>query len=161
MVKSIREAIEHAERKKGNTQAVAEVLETQREVIVAAKSGRRGLPTYQLVKLADLIGEDARELLALDALDREKDNARREVMRRIFFSVAGLGVLVLFCLTMTAREAQARTLSSEVSAPDRRNIGALFSSLAKMARRGFCALATTIHAGILRGTKRSLPLAEW
>jgi hypothetical protein len=112
---SIREAIEAGEKRAGGQRALAKVLQCQNTTLNNAKTGRRGLPAYEVAKLADYIGQDPRRLLVLDALDREKDPAIREVMRRLFFSVAVLGGLVLNLTHTSELDAKAEPLTQRVS----------------------------------------------
>jgi len=144
MVKSIAEAIDQGIKRAGSGTRLAQVLECTRPNVADARAGRRGLTAYQVARLADYIGEDALELLALDALDRERDEARREVMRRLFFSGVVLGGLVCLCLLLSAPAAMARTLTDQVSSPVIRNIVAgIVAQIRKahrMARGGFGAI---------------------
>lgn len=59
--------------------ALADYLGVDRTNLASAKSGRRGLPAYACVKLAQLIGEDERRVIAASELVTEKNPERRAV----------------------------------------------------------------------------------
>ena len=58
---------------------LAHALGVHRDVLTHAKAGRRGLPTLACVKLAQLIGEDERRVIAASELVTEKNPERRAV----------------------------------------------------------------------------------
>jgi len=63
----------------GTQKALAERLGVTEQNLAAAKCGRRGLPGYACVKLAQLIGEDERRVIAASELVTEKNPERRAV----------------------------------------------------------------------------------
>jgi hypothetical protein len=75
----LRDYIEKGSDKAGTLRNLAEVLNQPPEALTAAKGGRRGLPTYACVKLAQLIGEDERRVIAASELVTEKNPERRAV----------------------------------------------------------------------------------
>ena len=59
--------------------ALAEYLGVDRTYLPRARAGRQGLPGYACVKLAQLIGEDERRVIAASELVTEKTPERRAV----------------------------------------------------------------------------------
>jgi len=136
MVKSIHEAVEIAIHRAGGLTALAAIMGCQKQALHEVTTGKRGLTAHQIARLSAFTGEDAGNLLKLDALNREKDEGKREVMRRVFFSVAAHGALVLSCLITTAHDGQAMPLTQQVRALDGRYIvAAILMKIALMARR--------------------------
>jgi len=64
---------------KDDQTALAHALGINRDVLTHAKANRRGLPVFACVKLAQLIGEDERRVIAASELITEKDPERRAV----------------------------------------------------------------------------------
>lgn len=64
---------------KGGVIALAEHLGIDRTYLPRAKTGKHGLPNYACVKLAQLIGEDERRVIAASELVTEKNPERRAV----------------------------------------------------------------------------------
>lgn len=71
--------IEQAEKLLHTGKAVAEKLGVNAPDLSGAKAGRRGLPGYACVRLAQLIGEDERRVIAASELVTEKNPERRAV----------------------------------------------------------------------------------
>lgn len=63
----------------GGVIALADRLSIDRTNLANAKAGRRGLPGYACVRLAQLIGEDERRVIAASELVTEKNPERRAV----------------------------------------------------------------------------------
>ncbi len=63
----------------GTIRALATYLGQQPNAISEAKHGKRGLPNYACMKLAQLIGEDERRVIAASELVTEKNPERRAV----------------------------------------------------------------------------------
>lgn len=59
--------------------ALAEYLGIDRTYLPRARAGKQGLPGYACVKLAQLIGEDERRVIAASELVTEKNPERRAV----------------------------------------------------------------------------------
>lgn len=59
--------------------ALADFLGVDRTYLPRARAGKQGLPTYACVKLAQLIGEDERRVIAASELVTEKNPERRAV----------------------------------------------------------------------------------
>ena len=75
----LRAYIEKAAEKTEGQKALADLLGLTQQALTDAKSSRRGLPAYACVKLAQLIGEDERRVLAASELVTEKNPERRAV----------------------------------------------------------------------------------
>ncbi len=71
--------IKHGEQQRSTGKALAEYLGIMPPDLSAAKNGRRGLPAFACVKLAQLIGEDERRVIAASELVTEKNPERRAV----------------------------------------------------------------------------------
>jgi hypothetical protein len=63
----------------GSRPKLAESIGVRPNQITDAKAGRIGLPAYACVKLAQLIGEDERRVIAASELVTEKNPERRAV----------------------------------------------------------------------------------
>lgn len=75
----LREMIERAAEKTGGQKELADKIGINPNNLTNAKRGERGLPTYACVKLAQLIGEDERHVIAASELVTEKNPERRAV----------------------------------------------------------------------------------
>jgi hypothetical protein len=71
--------INKAEELTGSRKALALALKLNANQITDAKAGRNGLPGFACVKLAQLIGEDERRVIAASELVTEKNPERRAV----------------------------------------------------------------------------------
>lgn len=63
----------------GTLTALAKQIGVMREALTASNGGKRGLPGYACVRLAQLIGEDERRVIAASELVTEKNPERRAV----------------------------------------------------------------------------------
>lgn len=75
----LRDYIQRAAESLNGQKALAETLGLRPTQITDAKAGRIGLPAYACVKLAQLIGEDERRVIAASELVTEKNPERRAV----------------------------------------------------------------------------------
>lgn len=75
----LRAYISKGEDIKKSGKALADFLGVTAPDLSSAKAGRRGLPAYACVKLAQLIGEDERCVIAASELVTEKNPERRAV----------------------------------------------------------------------------------
>lgn len=76
----LRELIEKGIQELGTGRALALALGLLPQDLTAAKSGRRGLPVSACFQLAEIIGEDARTVIAASELVTEKKPERRAVL---------------------------------------------------------------------------------
>ena len=74
---------------------LARQLNTTRANVADVRASRRGLTAAQCVALGLIVGEDPRTVLAIQAIEREPDEAKRGWLRRAFFLVVVLGVAPL------------------------------------------------------------------
>lgn len=63
----------------GTLAALAKQIGVMREALTASNGGKRSLPGYACVRLAQLIGEDERRVIAASELVTEKNPERRAV----------------------------------------------------------------------------------
>ena len=63
----------------GTIRELAKLLDQQPNAVSEAKHGKRGLPAFACVKLAQLIGKDELAVLAASELATEKNPERRAV----------------------------------------------------------------------------------
>jgi len=75
----LRDYIEAGEKKIGGRVALANYLEQNPDVISAAKTKKRGLPSFACVALAKLIGVPEIEVIAASELVTEKKPERRAI----------------------------------------------------------------------------------
>ncbi|GAB1393788.1 hypothetical protein MASR1M60_19520 [Rhodocyclaceae bacterium] len=75
----LRDYIECGSTKCGSMKAMAEKLGMELDHVSKAKAHRRGLPAWACVRLAQLIGEDERRVIAASELVTEKNPERRAV----------------------------------------------------------------------------------
>lgn len=82
--------LETGEKAMSTQRALAKYLEQDDSVLRAAKAGKRGLPDYTCIKLADLIGVPRLEVIAASNLATEKNEERRKLFETCFSTAAGI-----------------------------------------------------------------------
>lgn len=75
----LREMIEKASKTADNQADIAKVIGVSAKALTEAKAERRGLPAFACVRLAQMIGEDERRVIAASELVTEKNPERRAV----------------------------------------------------------------------------------
>lgn len=76
----LRELIELAEQETGGTAKLAHAIGVNANAVTCAKRHDRGLPVAACFQLAEIIGEDARTVIAASELVTEKKPERRAVL---------------------------------------------------------------------------------
>jgi hypothetical protein len=82
--------LETGEKTMKTQRALAKYLEQDDSVLRAAKAGKRGLPDYTCIKLADLIDAPRLEVIAASNLATEKNEERRKLFETCFSKAAGI-----------------------------------------------------------------------
>ena len=77
MEKRLRDYVEDAEAKLGGRKKLASWIGVAANSLTDAKSERRGLPNYALLRISHLIGVDLQEIIAASELATEKDPEKR------------------------------------------------------------------------------------
>lgn len=109
--------------KAGGVQKLADALGVHRVDVSQAKAGKKGLPGFACVRLAQIIGEDERAVWAASELVTEKNPERRAVWLPFVEKVAtsvllGLYVAVTTLLTHTQESSAAERVPETSHVPN-------------------------------------------
>lgn len=124
---SILSSIDKAVKVCGTARKLAAMLGMHEATLAAVRAGKRGLTPLQVVKLAEITDEDAKDLLACDAIARAPDTATREVLREGFFhrGIAGAAAICFAIATAFwpgAADASGQGYKSALTEIDKRYI---------------------------------------
>lgn len=101
IMESVKAAIDEAVKETKTARRLASMLEMHEATLALVRSGKRGLTPEQCAALAEIIDYDPCKLLALCAIEREKDQAARERLRERFFQPGTRGGAVACLLAAT------------------------------------------------------------
>jgi hypothetical protein len=103
---TLKELIERAEKAAGSQLVLSEIIGLSAGNIRTAKAGKRGLPTYACVLIAEMLHIDEMIVIAASELVTEKKEERRKIWLPFVGRVAGL-ILGAVTLNMTPATAEA------------------------------------------------------
>lgn len=98
-MESVKACIDAAVQICHTARSLATELDMHEATLALVRSGKRGLTPEQIIKLARILAVPPTELLALDAIARERDPEKQEALREGFFRLgirgAKAGCLIL------------------------------------------------------------------
>lgn len=113
----LRNLIEAGSKKAGEQKALASFIDIPEKNLSDAKAGRRGLPDYACIRLANYLGIDPIKVIAASALVTEKNEERRKVFYPFVMGRAAMIAAMTALLGTTALPPESQAAQGAMTTP--------------------------------------------